>query len=64
MFVKIYDCEGDKEILTGQCELSECFPDAGDDYAKALRDLQRDGRTVVGGGAAPLVVLVATPRIH
>ena len=64
MFVKLYDCDqnGTTETFRAQCELIECFPDAPDDpeYQLALAELKRAGRYWVGGGAAPLTLLIAT----
>jgi hypothetical protein len=61
MLVQVYDCDGDEEILRGQCELSECFPDAphDPDYLIALGDLEDEGQAVVGGGSAPTVLFIA-----
>lgn len=49
------------ETYRSSCELSECFPDEGpigDDFRDALADLRSHGRHRLGGGAAPLVLLL------
>lgn len=52
------------ETYRTTCQLSECFPDAGpsdEDYAEigeAIINLATTGRHRLGGGAAPLVLLL------
>lgn len=57
MLVKIYDLENSKMTFRSECELRECFPDDFDAYEAAYSALSSGERWVVGGGAAPLVVL-------
>lgn len=61
MNVKIYDVNGyGEETLRSECDLLECFPDGAldDEYLQALAELRDAGRFWVGGGAAPLVLLM------
>lgn len=61
MQVKIFDpvtVAGDvRLVLRAQCELAECFPDDVDGLQAALLEIEVFGATMVGGGAAPLVML-------
>ena len=57
MRVKIYDYVGADEVYRDTCDLSEAAPDS-DDYQLTLAELQLMGRAWVGGGAAPLVLLI------
>ena len=43
-----------------ECDLRECYPDDDDAYQEALRELKASGRYWEGGGAAALVLIVAT----
>jgi hypothetical protein len=63
MRVKIFDVDQDTgaETYREHCELIECFPDGRGDpeYWDAVTELvQGPGRYWVGGGAAPLVLLM------
>lgn len=44
-------------VLRAQCDLAECFPDDADALAQARSEIAAHGATMVGGGAAPLVML-------
>lgn len=57
MQVRIFDLQNSKATYRAQCDLSECFPDGGKEMEAARAALMEHGRTAVGGGAAPLVVL-------
>lgn len=49
------------ETYRTTCPLSECFPEQGpigDDFRDAMTYLRRHGRYRLGGGAAPLVLLL------
>jgi hypothetical protein len=60
MIIKLYDCECGQETLRAECELIECFPDgvADPEYHAALAELKKTGRFWIGGGAAPLALLI------
>ena len=62
MKVKVYDVDSETfaETFRAECDLSECFPDDDYDRHMAAAELQVCGRTWVGGGAAPLVLLMRT----
>jgi hypothetical protein len=62
MRVKIYDTDKEGgEYLRCACDLSDVFdPSDGDgEYQITLSELKRSGRVWVGGGAAPLVLLMS-----
>ncbi len=65
MQVKIYDVDSQgNEAFRAQCDLHDCFPDDSRDengnseFLAALNELTRSGRVWIGGGAAPLVLLM------
>ncbi len=63
MQVRIYDCDdAGNETFRAQCELRDCFPNDDEDFQKALAELKRSGRVWVGGGAAPLTILMNVER--
>jgi hypothetical protein len=41
-------------------QLRDCFPDNEDDYHRAIDEIKLAGRVWVGGGAAPLFLLIRT----
>jgi hypothetical protein len=57
--VKVYECRDGAEVLFGECPLPECVPDyeAGE-YAQLEATILKNGLAYVGGGAAPLFMLV------
>ena len=58
MLVKIYEHDGQgNECYSHECDHSECFDCTDESYA-ALCELKASGRYWVGGGAAPLVLLM------
>jgi hypothetical protein len=62
MHVKIYDIDDNgNETFRSLCDLRECFPigpDTSAEYIVAHDELDRVGRYWVGGGAAPLVLMI------
>lgn len=62
MLVKVIDIDQvtGAETPRCECELRDCFPDADDDIDFILTEgtLKREGRCWIGGGAAPLVLLM------
>ena len=61
MRVKVYDyTDNGAETYRDEYELVECFGDgkADPDYRPALTELATVGRYWIGGGAAPLVLLM------
>jgi hypothetical protein len=66
MKVRIYDIERETgaETFTGECELIEAFGDGARDpeYYEAFREIASVGRYWLGGGAAPLVLLMSAER--
>jgi hypothetical protein len=62
MRVRIYDVDQHgNQTPSGECELVEAFGDgrADPDFLPAADELARAGRYWLGGGAAPLVLLMA-----
>lgn len=61
MQVKIFDtttADGEvRLVLRSQCDIAECFPDEPEALAAARGEIEAFGATMVGGGAAPLVML-------
>jgi hypothetical protein len=60
MNVKIYDIDADTGAETFRCVafLADALPTDDDEYGPARDELSRVGRYWIGGGAAPLVLLV------
>lgn len=58
MRVKVIDYDDNDEILRCVCDLQDCFPDDDEGYHLARNEIDRSGRCWVGGGAAPLVLLM------
>ena len=60
MKVRIFDVSNDDEIvLIDECDLREVYPEDHDAYQVALNNLTANGEHLEGGGAAPLVLIVA-----
>jgi hypothetical protein len=60
MKIKIYtiDQNTGTQTLEGECDLDEALDRDDPEYIEALDALQRQGRYLVGGGAAPLSLLM------
>lgn len=60
MRVNVFDVNAcGEETLRCVCDLADCFPDdMGDEYEQARVELRDAGRFWIGGGAAPLVLLI------
>lgn len=60
MRVRIIDIDAadiGASLVRGEADLAECYPDGGDAYDEAWRNLAGCGWHVDGGGAEPLVKL-------
>ena len=58
MQVKIYLSADGAETLQSVCDLWECFPEYDAGYNEARAELGRIGCYWIGGGAAPLFLLM------
>jgi hypothetical protein len=64
MRVNVYDHDqntGEESLQARNVDLEECFPNDRVAYYTAREELERAGRYWVGGGAAPLVLLLRIP---
>ena len=64
MNVKIYDINQDtgEQTFRAVAYLADAMASDDDEYSAARAELQRSGRYWVGGGAAPLVLLMRTTQ--
>ena len=59
MKVTVYDVERGALVERSTCLIRECFPDDFEGMWGAMLDIVITGQSVIGGGAAPIVVLKA-----
>lgn len=52
------DADGTERLMAENVHIEDCFPDAGDEMADVIADLEMHGETWCGGGAAPLFLLM------
>lgn len=58
MRVRVFQEIDGFEVLQGECDLTECFPDDPEMVADTADRLRERGSCWIGGGAAPLSLLM------
>ncbi len=64
MRVRIYEVnqQTGAETLRGEADFTEALPEPNDEQALAYQELRESGRAWIGGGAAPLILLMRIDR--